>query len=163
MLVFSLNTAVTTESPWMLSERTESRSDAPFTELSTGRVTSVSTCSAERPGASVWIVTCGATNSGNTSSEERAATMLPQISRPKASAITIPRWRSESWTRRDSMLVGLAAALGFQLLAQQRLRAGHHEQILGAHPAGFRVDEPPFLAFERRVEGDRLAQEFLLL
>ena len=49
----SLKTAVMMESPWMDSERNDSMSPRPFTIASTGRVTSTSTCSGERPGASV--------------------------------------------------------------------------------------------------------------
>src|SRR4029434_2901404 len=82
----------------MLSDRTDSRSIAPFTAYSTGRVTSISTCSGDRPGASVWMVTCGWTNSGNTSSCACDATQPPQPSSTSARASTTPRNRSESVT-----------------------------------------------------------------
>ena len=64
----SLKTAVMMDRPWMDSERSDSMSPRPLTIVSTGRVTSSSTCSGDRPGASVWITTCGWTKFGKTSS-----------------------------------------------------------------------------------------------
>ncbi len=61
------NAAVITDRPWIEVERKVSRPGRPPTATSTGCVTSTSTCSESRPGASVWIVTVGGANSGNTS------------------------------------------------------------------------------------------------
>ncbi len=59
--------AVITDRPWMEVERRVSSPGRPPTATSTGWVTSTSTCSESRPGASVWIVTIGGANSGKTS------------------------------------------------------------------------------------------------
>lgn len=74
MSVPSLKTTVTTDRPWMDSERRDSSEPRPFTAVSMGRVTSASTCSGVMPGASACTVTCGGTKSGNTSSFECFAT-----------------------------------------------------------------------------------------
>ena len=63
----ALNTAVITDSPWIEVERSVSNPGRPPTATSTGWVTSTSTCSESRPGASAWIVTVGGANSGKTS------------------------------------------------------------------------------------------------
>ena len=55
-----------TESPWIDEERMLSTPAKPLIEVSIGWVTSTSTCSGLRPGASVWIETCGGANSGKT-------------------------------------------------------------------------------------------------
>ncbi|GJE45106.1 hypothetical protein AEGHOMDF_4300 [Methylobacterium soli] len=48
-----VNTAVMTDSPWIEEERSDSMPGKPFTATSIGCVTSTSTCSGLRPGASV--------------------------------------------------------------------------------------------------------------
>ena len=58
---------VMTEIPWIEPERSDSIPCSPLRTFSIGWVTSASTCSGERPGASVWIWTCGGANSGKTS------------------------------------------------------------------------------------------------
>jgi hypothetical protein len=63
----ALNTAVITDRPWIEVERSVSKPGRPPTATSTGWVTSTSTCSESSPGASVWTVTVGGANSGNTS------------------------------------------------------------------------------------------------
>ena len=67
MSVPSRKIAVTTESPWIDSDRIDSRLPAPLTAASIGPVTSASTSSGESPGASVWMTTWGGANSGKTS------------------------------------------------------------------------------------------------
>ena len=133
MSALSLKTAVTTLRPWMLSERTESRSEAPLTAFSTGRVTRTSTWSAERPGASVWIVTWGWTNSGKTSSGARRAVRVPWMSTAMARTITRLRWRRERRTRRLSMgLVDFGSGtLGFEFLAEQGGGSGGDDDVIG--------------------------------
>ena len=73
----SANVAVIALSPWMLSLRSAASWGVPLSADSIGRVTSSSTCSAESPGASVWMTTIGGANSGNTSSFVCAATKMP--------------------------------------------------------------------------------------
>src|SRR5436309_7813333 len=103
MSVPSLNTAVTTDNPWIDSERMDSRLPTPLSSLSMGRVTSASTCSGARPGASDCTVTWGWTNSGKTSSFACAATKIPYPTSTDASAMTTPRKRRADWTMRFSM------------------------------------------------------------
>jgi hypothetical protein len=73
----SVNTAVTTESPWIDSERSASMPATPPSALSIGVVTSRSTCSGARPGASVCTTASGGAKSGNTSSGARRALQAP--------------------------------------------------------------------------------------
>ncbi len=70
-------TAVTTDSPWIDSERSASSPETPPSAASIGSVTSSSTCSGANPGASVWITTCGGAKSGSTSSFACAAVQTP--------------------------------------------------------------------------------------
>jgi len=58
---------VMTERPWIDTERSDSTPGTPLTAFSIGWVTSTSTCSAVRPGASAWMPTWGGANSGKTS------------------------------------------------------------------------------------------------
>ena len=94
--------AVTTDNPWIDSDRSDASDATPLVVASIGTVTSASTCSGARPGASVWITTCGGTKSGNTSSFAWSAAFAPQTSVTAASAIAIPRNRRESSTARPS-------------------------------------------------------------
>ncbi len=71
------STAVITESPWMDCDRTSAIPFTPLIASSSGLVTRISTCSAEKPGASVWMETCGGANSGKTSSLARARVWTP--------------------------------------------------------------------------------------
>src|SRR5438552_11105960 len=95
MSVPSLNTAVTTDNPWIDSERMDSRLPTPLSSLSMGRVTSASTCSGARPGASDCTVTWGWTNSGKTSSFACAATKIPYPTSTDASAMRSEEHTSE--------------------------------------------------------------------
>ncbi len=61
------NSTQTTENPFVEEERTRRTPVAPFTAVSTGKVTSCSTSSAAIPFASVMMTTVGALRSGNTS------------------------------------------------------------------------------------------------
>ncbi len=58
-------------------ERIAARPLTPAMAPSIGRVTRTSTCSGEKPGASVWMETWGGANSGNTSSGAPATTLRP--------------------------------------------------------------------------------------
>jgi hypothetical protein len=73
----SASTAVMTDRPWMDCDRTAAMPSTPLIASSSGLVTSTSTCSGERPGASVWIETCGGANSGKTSRRALATTPAP--------------------------------------------------------------------------------------
>ena len=94
----SLKTMVMTETPWMDSERIDSWLPSPLMAVSSGRVTSVSTCSAERPGASAWTVTLGGTKSGKTSSLAWDARYAPYATSTAARTRTTLRYRSEKRT-----------------------------------------------------------------
>jgi len=61
-------------------------------------VTCVSTRSADRPGASVWITTCVGENSGNTSTRARCNVKMPYATSIRASATTTPGKRTENRT-----------------------------------------------------------------
>ena len=71
---------------------------APLMLFSIGCVTRTSTCSGERPGASVCTETSGGAKSGNASYEDRKSEEIPYPSSAQASAITIPRKRIEKPT-----------------------------------------------------------------
>ena len=75
MSVPARKVAVTTDTPWIAFDRRPARPGRPLTAPSTAWVTSTSTCSGLRPGASVCTVTLGGANSGKTSylAEVRAA------------------------------------------------------------------------------------------
>ena len=72
MSVPQSNSTQTTENPVVEEERTRRTSVAPFTAVSTGKVTSRSTSSGAMPLASVITTTVGAFRSGNTSTSMRA-------------------------------------------------------------------------------------------
>ncbi len=58
---------VITDRPWIDCERTAATPASPIRAASRGRLTSRSTCSATRPGASVWMVAEAALSGGNIS------------------------------------------------------------------------------------------------
>jgi hypothetical protein len=87
----SVNVMITTDSPGIDSERSVAKPAAPLTALSMRLVTSSSTCSGAKPGASVWMSTCEGTNSGNTSSGERVTPQHPSINANIDSAVTMPK------------------------------------------------------------------------
>ena len=68
------NSTHTTEKPVVEEERTRLTPVAPFTAVSIGNVTSISTSSAAIPPASVMTTTVGAFRSGNTSTSVRFIT-----------------------------------------------------------------------------------------
>ena len=65
--------AVMVDNPAMDSERNEAMFPKPLMVFSRGRVTRTSTCSGDRPGASVSTSTSGGTKLGSTSSLACAA------------------------------------------------------------------------------------------
>jgi hypothetical protein len=72
-LACASNTSVTADRPCSDFERIDCSPTMPPSAFSTGCVTSVSTCSLVRPGASVWTMLIGGANSGNTSSFARVS------------------------------------------------------------------------------------------
>ena len=84
-------------------ERSVIRSGTPFTAVSIGTVTRLSTSSVERPGASVWISTMGGANSGNTSSGTSRPARMPRTTSSAARASTRTRWTSAKRTRPASI------------------------------------------------------------
>src|SRR6056297_2932136 len=98
------NTAMTRDRPMEDSERTESMPGAPSTRLSMGTVTSCSTSSGEKPGASVWITTWVGANSGNTSRAMRLAANSASPVTTRAATITVTR------LFRDQRMIALTIA-----------------------------------------------------
>ncbi len=77
MSLDGLKITVMTDSPWIEEERSDCTPGTPLIAFSIGCVTSTSTCSAVRPGASVWIPTWGGANSGKTSYLARVSDKAP--------------------------------------------------------------------------------------
>lgn len=88
--------AVTTLKPGMEEDRSVWSRAVPPNAASMGTLTSRSTSSADRPGASVWTVTCAGANSGNTSHGARRTARPPAISSPAADSTTTHR-RCREW------------------------------------------------------------------
>src|SRR5437870_4604659 len=91
----SAKIAVITEIPGAEEERRVVRKLVPPMAYSRGRVTSASTSSAERPGASVCTTTWGGANSGKMSKGERRTATSPTRRRRAAKLSTIRRLRRE--------------------------------------------------------------------
>src|SRR5262245_42824670 len=110
----------TTERPWTDLERSTSSRGMPLTAYSMGSVTSCSISLGDRPGASVWMTTCGGANSGKTSRRARRAALTPSSSNSTARASTTTRLWIDQLTTAWSMLIVVAGAP--ELLGQQHLR-----------------------------------------
>jgi hypothetical protein len=95
MSVPQSNSTHTMLMPCEVEERTRRTPVAPFTAVSIGNVTSVSTSSGAMPCASVSTVTVGAVRSGNTSTGMRAAVIVPATSSSAAAATTSSRFRMD--------------------------------------------------------------------
>ena len=91
----SAKIAVMTEIPGAEEERRVVRKLVPPMAYSRGRVTSASTSSAERPGASVCTTTWGGANSGKMSKGERRTAISPTRRRRAAKLSTIRRLHRE--------------------------------------------------------------------
>ena len=89
------NSTQTMLNPWAVEERILRTPVAPFTDVSIGNVTSVSTSSGPIPCASVRTVTVGAVKSGNTSTGIRNAVTVPEMSRTPAATATSSRLRMD--------------------------------------------------------------------
>ena len=86
--------------PWAELERTRRTPAAPFTAVSMGKVTRLSTSSGARPWASVSTVTVGAVRSGKTSTGSVAATQPPPARSTAAVQSVKKRCSREARTRR---------------------------------------------------------------
>ncbi len=90
------NSTQTKEYPYIEDERTRRTLVAPLTAVSTGKVTSRSTSSADIPCASDIITTVGAVRSGNTSMSVRLALQSPPAITSAAPSSTSRRFFSEN-------------------------------------------------------------------
>src|SRR5688572_748876 len=128
MLVPQSNSTQTMEMPTPDAERTRRTPVAPFTAVSMGKVTSVSTSSGASPCASVRTVTVGAVRSGKTSTGILRATLAPRISRSTEPATTSRRFSIDQRMRRfmASFRSVLVAVLG------DRARRGGELDLEGA-------------------------------
>src|SRR5437660_9551071 len=114
-------------------ERSKSRPARPLTACSMGKVTSCSTSLGERPGHSVWTVTCGGANSGKTSSLAREAATAPATINRTAKTTTTTRLRSDQSTSAWSMLV---VRVGAEFRGQQVHGTLGHDRIAVNQGAG---------------------------
>ena len=85
-------------------ERIVSSSGIPFSDCSSGIVTSDSTSAADRPIAEVWISTRGGANSGKTSTGIARSCCTPKNIIAAALATTMYRNRRLAWTIQRSMV-----------------------------------------------------------
>ncbi len=85
------NSTQTIEIPLAVEERTLRTPVAPFTAVSTGKVTSLSTSSGAIPWASVITVTVGAVRSGKISTGMSRTTNIPAIKSANEETNTIRR------------------------------------------------------------------------
>ncbi len=93
------NSTQTNEYPYIEEERTRRTLVAPLTAVSTGKVTSLSTSSADIPWASDIITTVGAVRSGKTSTSVRLA-----LQRPPAITSAAPSSTSRRFFRENRMI-----------------------------------------------------------
>src|SRR5574344_2037010 len=104
MSVPQSNSTQTTENPVVEEERTRLTAVAPFTAVSTGKVTSLSTSSGAIPVASVIITTVGALRSGNTSTSILEAVYTPAIIR------STERTRTRGLLFKENLIILLSMA-----------------------------------------------------
>src|SRR2546422_397414 len=125
MLVPHVKTTITVDSPAEDLERTTSTPGVPLTAVSMRKVISVSTSSGERPGASVWITTCGGANSGRTSRVMFQTTKLP-TTRTMTNATTVRRR-----LRSDHLVIqsNIFSPFLVRMAAQSRSTLTRHERL----------------------------------
>ena len=102
MSVPQSNSTHTTDRPMPDADRTRFTPVAPLSWYSMGRLTSTSTSSGARPGASVSTVTVGRFRSGNTSTGVRANWYAPPTTNASAAIRTSTRFWSENPMTRSS-------------------------------------------------------------
>jgi hypothetical protein len=98
------NSTHTIDRPMPDADRTRCTPVAPLSRYSSCRVTSVSTSSGARPGASVITVTVGRLRSGNTSTGILASAMMPATTTASPPISTRRRFRSEKAMMALSMM-----------------------------------------------------------
>src|SRR3954452_23583717 len=114
MLVASVKTMVTTDSPYFESDRTCSTFGVPAIARSTGTVTYCSTSTGESAGAAVMTCTWTFVTSGTASIGSSSAARTPATTRSRDAMITIARWRRDqatTWVRSCTSLLLAEGAL----------------------------------------------------
>src|SRR5688572_22117757 len=123
MSVSSSKTMVTTERPYLDSERTSSTRGIPAMARSTGTVTYCSISTGERAGEVVITCTCTVVTSGTASMGRAMAARMPAATSSTAAAMTMARWRSDQLTVRLSSSNSFLLAEG---ALQDRALQGEH-------------------------------------
>src|SRR5262245_2365744 len=142
-LLPSAKIAVITEIPGAEEERKVVRKLVPFKAYSRGIVTSASTSSAERPGASVCTTIWGGENSGKMSKGERRAATTPATRSNTARLRTITRLCKEKRIVRATTLLFLRRRQAAGHFAKEFGRAGHHHVLPFLHRPGDRHQAIP--------------------
>src|SRR6266581_1586024 len=130
MSVPQANSTQTMEMPMPEAERTLRTPVAPFTAVSIGNVTSVSTSCGARPCASVRTVTVGAVRSGKTSTGIFRAVSTPRTSSRIEAATTSRRLSIDQRMRRFMCVQGLASVL--MAMLGDGARCGGELDLVGA-------------------------------
>src|SRR5262245_27367600 len=121
MSVPSSNTTVTTDSPYLVMERTSSTLGIPDMARSTGTLTYCSTSIGDSAGAGVITWTCTLVMSGTASIGSSTAECTPMITSNTVSSSTTARWRSDQATTPDRNFTSV-------LLAERALEDGALER-----------------------------------
>ena len=119
MSVPQSNSTQTMLIPCEVAERTRRTPVAPFTAVSIGKVTSVSTSSGAIPWASVRTVTVGAVRSGKTATGIRTAVMVPATRRRPAATNTRKRLSMDQRIIRSSIVVPSVGVPAGEVTARQ--------------------------------------------
>src|SRR4051812_32769634 len=136
MSVPSSKATVTTERPYLETERTSSTFGMPDIARSTGTVTYCSTSIGESAGAGVMICTWTLVMSGTASMGRSTAERTPTMIRRAVARRTIARWRSDQATMRPRKITSLLLAEGaLQDRALEREDAVDNHLLAGAQAA----------------------------
>ncbi len=99
----SANCRVTTDRPCTDCERMEATPGTPPSAFSIGRVTSCSTCSATRPGASAWITVSAGVRAGKISTGRSRTHHSAAAARTSPASTTNQGRRRHQWISRPSI------------------------------------------------------------
>src|SRR5688572_15678014 len=136
MSVSSSKTTVTTDRPYLDSERTSSTRGIPAMARSTGTVTYCSTSTGDSAGEVVITCTCTVVTSGTASMGRAMAARMPAATSSTAAAMTMARWRSDQLTVRLSSSNSFLLAEGaLEDRALQGEHPLHHDPFALAQPA----------------------------
>src|SRR5262245_10792174 len=124
MSMASWKTTVTTEMPYLLTERTSVVLGMPASARSTGMVTYCSISSGESAGAEVITCTCTLVMSGTASTLSVAGARRPNRTKSKLAASTRARFRSDQVTRAVKSCT-LVLFLGERRLEHRALEREH--------------------------------------